>query len=204
MTASDVERENYILLVMECIPPDVPGRDEIERDIRAVIAGRQEAGEALRDILDDLGRPLELAESYLEDEPMENGGVRRRFVAKAIDTAIPYAILIVAAVRVGISQLTGGLAMADYLLWVVFGVLFVCMPIYTEWRWGQTPGKYLMGLRVVRTSGARISFGQAAMRQIPTWFQFFFIDALFALFTPLKQRAFEKLSETRTIRSRGF
>jgi uncharacterized RDD family membrane protein YckC len=60
-------------------------------------------------------------------------------------------------------------------------------------------GKRLLGLRVVRESGARISFGQAVVRQLPMFLQVFWIDAMFALFTDRKQRAFEVLSKTRTV-----
>ena len=57
-----------------------------------------------------------------------------------------------------------------------------------------------MGIRVVRESGARISLGQSVLRQLPFFAQFFFIDALFALFTDKRQRSFELLSKTRTVR----
>ena len=44
-----------------------------------------------------------------------------------------------------------------------------------------------------------ISLGQAFLRQLPFFAQFFFIDALFALFTERRQRAFELLTRTRTV-----
>ena len=56
-----------------------------------------------------------------------------------------------------------------------------------------------MGIHVVRESGARISLGQALLRQLPFFGQFFFIDALFALFTGRSQRAFEMLTRTRAV-----
>ena len=58
-----------------------------------------------------------------------------------------------------------------------------------------------MGIHVVRESGARISLGQALLRQLPFFGQFFFIDALFALFTERRQRAFELLTKTRAVAS---
>ena len=64
---------------------------------------------------------------------------------------------------------------------------------------GQTVGKRLMGIHVVRESGARISLGQSAIRQLPLLGQIFFIDVLFALFTEKHQRAFELLSKTRVV-----
>ena len=56
-----------------------------------------------------------------------------------------------------------------------------------------------MGIRVVRESGARISLGQSVLRQLPFFAQFFFIDALFALFTERRQRAFELITKTRAV-----
>ena len=66
-----------------------------------------------------------------------------------------------------------------------------------EWRYGQTLGKHLFGLRVVQESGAQISLGQSIVRQLPAFLQVYWIDALFALFTDKRQRAFEMLSKTR-------
>ncbi len=68
-----------------------------------------------------------------------------------------------------------------------------------EYRVGQTIGKRLMSIRVVRESGARIGLGQALLRQLPFFGQFFFIDVLFALFTDRSQRAFELLTKTRAV-----
>ena len=68
-----------------------------------------------------------------------------------------------------------------------------------EWRFGQTIGKHVFGLHVVRESGARISFGQSVVRQLPQLLQVFWIDVMFALFTERKQRAFELLSQTRVV-----
>jgi uncharacterized RDD family membrane protein YckC len=80
---------------------------------------------------------------------------------------------------------------------------FVLMGLYTviaESSADQTIGKRWMGIRVVRETGARISFGEALVRQLPIVFQVIWIDALFALFTDRSQRAFELLSHTRVVR----
>jgi hypothetical protein len=39
------------------------------------------------------------------------------------------------------------------------------------------------------------------VRQLPMFFQFYWVDVMFALFTDRKQRAFELLSKTRVVRS---
>ena len=57
------------------------------------------------------------------------------------------------------------------------------------------------GIRVVSETGARISLGQAIVRQLPMFLQVYWIDAMFALFTDKSQRAFEMLSKTRVVRA---
>ena len=79
-------------------------------------------------------------------------------------------------------------------------MLLLAAAYYGAAKLGQTLGKYLLGLRVVRESGARISIGQAVVRQLPLFFEIFWVDALFALFTDKSQRAFELLSKTRVVR----
>jgi alkylation response protein AidB-like acyl-CoA dehydrogenase len=78
-----------------------------------------------------------------------------------------------------------------------FSVYFVI----AEYLWGQTIGKRMFNLRVVRESGAQISFGQSVVRQLPALLQMWWIDVLFALFTEKSQRAFEVLSKTRCVRA---
>ena len=78
-------------------------------------------------------------------------------------------------------------------------LLVVLYPVVAEAWFGKTIGKHVMGLRVVRESGARISFGQSIVRQLPVLLQVIWVDALFALFTERRQRAFELLSKTRVV-----
>ena len=68
------------------------------------------------------------------------------------------------------------------------------------YRRGQTIGKRLLGIRAVSETGARISLGQAIVRQLPMFLQVYWIDVMFALFTERSQRAFEMLSKTRVVR----
>ena len=71
--------------------------------------------------------------------------------------------------------------------------------VTAEYLAGHTLGKRLMGIRVVRESGARIGLGQSFLRQLPFFGGFSIIDALFALFTERRQRAFELLTKTRAV-----
>jgi len=80
---------------------------------------------------------------------------------------------------------------------LAFSGYFVAAEYFT----GQTIGKRLLGLRVVRESGARIGLGQSFVRQLPQFLQVFWIDVMFALFTDKHQRAFELLSRTRVVKA---
>jgi uncharacterized RDD family membrane protein YckC len=189
----------YIQSVIDHVPHGSPLRGHIALELQSHIAERVEQGHPLDEIVRQLGDPLTLAESYLAAVPLESAGLARRVAAKLIDVA----------------TIVGAVATFVFMLWFVVpgearyflpvaGIL-VCIVAYglyaalTEYHFGWTLGKHLMNLVVVRESGARISLGQAVLRQLPFFFQFFWIDALFALFTDRRQRAFELLSKTRTI-----
>ncbi len=220
--------ETYLAAVLRWLPADIPDRHEIIREIESVIAERSAEGEPLASILSRLGDPLELAESYVADYPMVSAGHGRRLLAKLIDFAISsvaalawiftsVALLASApppgadesSVRFSVGfmpavSVADGHPMLPFLVLFggLLGIIAVLVPVYGEWRWGQSPGKYLFGLRVVRESGAMPSLGQVLLRWVPVWFQFFWIDIVFAFFGPARQRAFERLTRTRTIATR--
>jgi len=194
----------YVQSVIDHVPESLPLRDQIAMELRAHIAERTAGGQPLDQVLQQLGDPLKLAESYLAAVPLQSAGIGARLVAKLIDVATVAAVTAAAILPVW-----------ALLHWAVvprqayFAIPIVCgfglglgFPGYTvlaEHRRGATLGKRLMGVHVVRESGARISLGQSMLRQLPFFGQFYFIDALFALFTDKRQRAFELLTKTRAV-----
>jgi len=141
-----------------------------------------------------------------------------RFVAICIDlgiiTAVMYAVflaLIPVAAVLGI----GGAAIAKEAAaigMIVLGlaVLIVMMGgmhyyfIYFEEKKGATPGKKIMGLRVVSTKGGPITRRQAVIREIVRWYidGLFGIPALIAIYsTDLKQRVGDLMAETMVVHS---
>lgn len=196
MTAGD-----YISRVLDALPRDMPSRDQIAMELRGLIDERLERGQSMEDVLRQLGDPLTLADSYLSALPLEPAAFFSRVWAKLLDAALivlPAVIVACTAwftMRREIATLIGIAA----LIACSFG--FAIYTIAAEHRSGQTLGKRMMGLRAVRESGARISLGQAVVRQLPMFLELFAIDALFALFTEKHQRAFELLSKTRVVKS---
>jgi uncharacterized RDD family membrane protein YckC len=93
-------------------------------------------------------------------------GLGSRFLAWLIDVLF-LLMLFFMGVLVGAILEAGreGLGMAVVLLWG-FGLTWTYFWLF-EWLWqGQTPGKRLLGIRVIQWSGTAINFYQAAVRTI--------------------------------------
>jgi hypothetical protein len=186
----------YIDQVLNLLPRGTPLRDQIALELRSIIAERINAGQTDADVLRQLGDPKQLAESYLSSVRLEAGrsagGQRQAWTRSRGGVIIP----VVSALFFMVPR--------EYGLFVIgpgfgFGFLgYMAYVILAESQSGQTIGKRVMGLRVVQESGAQISLGQSVVRQLPVFFQVFWIDVLFALFTERSQRAFELLSKTRS------
>jgi uncharacterized RDD family membrane protein YckC len=189
----------YIQSVVDCVPPRMVLRDQIAMEVRSHIAERLDHGQPLDEVLRQFGDPRALAESYLAAVPLHSVGFLRRATAKLIDVLVIVAFVGATAAflwMVGPTELTWFLPMLC-LMGCLLGLF--AYTILAEHYAGQTVGKRLMGIHVVRESGARISLGQSAIRQLPLLGQIYFIDVLFALFTERNQRAFELITKTRAV-----
>jgi uncharacterized RDD family membrane protein YckC len=196
MTADD-----YINRVVDYMPRATPLRSQIATELRSHIAERVGNGQLLDDVLRNLGEPAALADSYLSAVPLSTVSFWRRAAAKIVD------LLIFVTPIIGLTVLVWTRSEPGFLQGMIVGIallggslIFAIYSATAECLTGQTAGKYLMGIRVVRESGARISAGQAIVRQLPMLLQVFWIDALFTLATDKAQRAFELLSKTRVVR----
>lgn len=189
----------YIARVLDILPPNGRMAEQIAMELRSTIAERTSAGQTVESALAQLGDPVKLAESYLAAVPLVPAPFFVRVLARLIDFAVATAVI--SPVALGI-WLWGDVRYVPWWLFaylVIGSTLVAVYPMVAEAKFGKTVGKHLFGLRVVRESGARISAGQAVVRNLPIFFQFFWIDALFALFTERRQRAFELLSKTRVV-----
>ena len=192
----------YVQAVLSHMPASMPRREQIGTELRSHIVERLEHGVPLDDVLRQLGDPAVLADSYLAEVPLMLPPHGRRIGAKIIDTlVILFGMAIIALASVG-----GAALIDEDLIWlgiveaiILGGILGSMYTVVAEWHYGQTIGKYLCDLRVVRESGGRISFGQSIVRQLPLFLQVGWIDAMFLLFTDRRQRAFELLSKTRVV-----
>jgi uncharacterized RDD family membrane protein YckC len=198
MTTAD----DYVNAVLGMMPPTTPQRAQIAAELRSHIAERLAHGHTIDDVLRKLGDPATLADSYLSAEPLVSANVGSRVVAKLLDGLAVLAV--VCPIAWVLSRLLpSGFGPIVAILVVLVGgsLLFGVYTMVAEYRRGQTIGKRLQGIRVVSETGARISFGQAIVRQLSMFLQVYWIDAMFALFTDKSQRAFEMLSKTRVVRA---
>ncbi len=84
------------------------------------------------------------------------------------------------------------------LLFLVGPLCFLMISAYSEYKTGQTPGKYLFYLRVVDRDGNKPSFRQALIRNIGRAF-FTVFDVLGFLRAPHNQRLTEKVASTAVV-----
>jgi uncharacterized RDD family membrane protein YckC len=159
------------------------------------------AGEPLEEVLEHLGNPVALAESYLSAVPLIAGDFWSRATARLIDFGLPVVLLAPVGCLMWLAAPLEWVPVLMFIFAFVGGAAIAIYPMVAEAKYGKTLGKHLRGLRVVTESGLRISTGQAVVRNLPWLLEVWWIDALFALFTDRSQRAFELLSKTRVVRS---
>lgn len=189
--------EDYINRVIDRLPHAASLRSQIAMELRGHIAERLERGQSIEDVVRQLGDPEALAESYLAAVPLTPASFWRRGAAKSID------LLMFVAIWAPLLWLAWHLEGAIFAIALpAVALLLPFFPLYfvaAEYRFDKSVGKHLLGMRVVRESGARIGLGQSFVRQLPQFLQVFWIDVMFALFTDQRQRAFELLSHTRVV-----
>lgn len=209
--------ESYVERVMEHVPRALPERSRIELEVRAHLVESLEAGRSEAEAVNHMGPPEEVARSYLAEVELPLAGLGRRTAAFFIDMGLGLAVvlgcvLVVAVVGPGLGALidagyfrdpgTGvevlrvlGVAAAGIFVLTAAAVSFLYFPLL-EHLYGQTLGKWMLDIAVVRESGLRVGILPAVVRRLPLFFEFFWLDALFAPFTERRQRAFDMVAKT--------
>jgi len=141
---------------------------------------------------------IETPEQMSLDLPM--AGIGSRFLAIAVDTLIQIGIGLVALIVVGLLGVTGALSgIQQGSVWLVAGlvlVIFLLMYGYFaifEIIWnGQTPGKRIAGIRVVKDSGrpltAAETIGRNLFRIVDNLPGFYAVGVLVALLNAKNKR----------------
>ncbi len=143
----------------------------------------------------DTLQAVELAEGI--EIRLRMAGPMLRAVAYLIDFLIRAAVLIIGGIALNIAgfAISGKIASGIFLLvWFMLDWLY---PVFFEvGKRGATPGKRLMGLRVVQSTGSPITFGQAVVRNFLR-----FMDSMplftycFGLTSCLATKRFQRLGD---------
>lgn len=145
--------------------------------------------------------------SQPENQPMRPAGFFSRIEAWIIDLVLIVLISLgaVAMTRLIISFFLvpfvhRDIAFGAFAPWVALGLVV----IYYIFFWtllGFTPGKFLLGLRIVRLDGRKIGLGRAIVRFIGYWISaaFLFVGFLWIIFDRRRQGWHDKLADTQVI-----
>jgi len=146
------------------------------------------------------------------------GGFWRRFVAISIDTILLYIVnvILIVIVNLIVPVHYDPIYLTDTNSAVMFSALFpyygmavmvnAAYFIYFHGMTGQTPGKKMLGLAVVRADGEPMTFGIAFLR----WVGYivsklpFFLGFIWAAFDRRKQGWHDKIAGTCVIRTRIY
>ncbi len=140
-------------------------------------------------------------------------GFVTRLVAYIIDQLIIVSIISLVTAVAGfvmqslrINELIGAQRIAQVIMIILALVLIISFLIlYNIGFWmlaGQTPGKRLMGLRIVRTDGERITIGPAIRRWVGYWISaILFLGYLWVLVDDRRQALHDKLAGTLVVYS---
>lgn len=140
-------------------------------------------------------------------------GFVTRLIAYIIDQLIIAGVISLVTVVAGfvmqslnINELIGAQRIAQVIMFILALVLIICFLIlYNIGFWmlaGQTPGKRLMGLRIVRTDGERITIGPAIRRWVGYWLSaILFLGYLWVLVDDRRQALHDKLAGTLVVYS---
>ena len=186
-------------------------RDESGLRQRAGVGERPPSNLAAVDRTVEVRTPESIAFRY------ELAGLGSRFLALAVDQAIQFATLgaIFAGIVLAASRLPKHLApdaaeklgesfAIAFIITVAFAVLFGYF-ILSEAVWnGQTPGKRLLGLRVVRDGGYPIDFGASLIRNLirvgEALVGYYILAAISALISPENKRLGDLAAGTIVVR----
>jgi uncharacterized RDD family membrane protein YckC len=201
--------DRYIQKVVRNIYATAPEKARIEADLRAHFQEALKTGETFETVADRMGDPVEVAAGFMAEIPLVYAGFGRRLAAFVIDMALMILMLfgtwvlwavlsnLVPREPQGLDYILGALLIATLIGFALFavGTLIFYFPLL-EGRFGQTLGKRLLGLRVLKESGLPLGYREAFLRRISYYFEVILVDALFIPFTPKRQRAFDIVART--------
>jgi len=160
--------------------------------------------------------PEEIASMYMASyvKSLKRAGIISRLAAYAIDTIIAtLATLIIASPIIALRVFsmpedgfhTRVMIFSEYFYLIIYLNLVVIFAYFvvSEGFFGYTPGKWIMGLKVLRTDGKKAGYKEAMLRTIPKLFVMAILaDAILMLLYRGgdRQRIFDRIAGTIVIR----
>lgn len=176
----------------------------------------------------DMCSPKVTAESYMKSyaSTLSRAGFWPRLVAYIIDNIAIGATILVLFIPMLLMMVILNVPMSDTPAYTwdhnaVELAVFIAVALITivsaaivafgyyivlEGHFGYTLGKYLLGLRVLKTDGTRIGYKEAFLRNLSKYINnLIVIDALIMLifFNKEKQRGFDKIANTMVVHTRS-
>ncbi len=165
-------------------------------------------------------RSVEVATGESVAFSYELAGLGSRFVAVGIDLAIQVAVLAIGAVVLAFVARVAGpshaaplgkfgdaalLALGYFALFVLFFGYFIVFEIAWE---GRTPGKRLLGIRVVRDGGFALDVTSAVVRNVVRILElglgFYALSAVATLLSPMNRRFGDMAAGTLVVRDERY
>jgi uncharacterized RDD family membrane protein YckC len=201
--------ERYLKEITLIIHAPLQERQRIAADLREHFQAALEAGESPEVIIARLGTPEEVAADFMSQMQLSYAHFMERFGAFTIDIIVfsLYWLGIILIARI-FTQSTPKIGFPGVSLWELIlilsilgglGLMVLYFPIL-EGRFGQTYGKRVMNLRVLRDNGLPIGYKEAILRRLSFFFKIWWLDVLYVLFTEKRQRAFDIVARTIVVR----
>mgnify|MGYP000448170878 CR=1 FL=1 len=206
------KEESYIEEVLRNIRMSDGKKQRIEADLRAHFTEAQAEGKGPEDVIKRLGAPAEMAAELMSETPLTLAGYWRRGAAFLLDMAV---LSVVCGLYFAVVAAVGATyifysaeahfhnaiaAVVTILGGIAFGGVFLLYFPIAEGRFGRTLGKAAFGLYTVKENGLPVGYKEAFLRRLTLYFNIIWLDALFALFTAKRQRAFDIIAKTIVIR----
>jgi uncharacterized RDD family membrane protein YckC len=223
-------KDQYLMEIARNITAPLQQKEQFLGDLRSHIEESMIDGETEAASIGKLDKAEDVAAEFMVSVELPYAGFWVRTLAFLVDMTLclyttvfmyavvlgfPYliwsqlkAISIIEAVEnVATLTMLGSLSpiLVPMLILVVLGtaVLFLLYFPILEARFGQTFGKRLLGLRVLKENLTAIGMKEAFLRRISYFVEILVIDALFIPFSEKKQRAFDVVASTVVVSEPG-
>ena len=143
----------------------------------------------------DTLQSVELAEGI--EIRLRMAGPMLRAGAYLIDLLIRGAVLVIGAILLGLAGIGIGIQVAGGMFLLAWFLLDWLYPVFFEaGKRGATPGKRMMGLRVVQSTGSPITLGQAVVRNFLRFIDGMpFFTYMFGMTSCLATQRFQRLGD---------